>query len=63
MGKKKWFYCRHCNMWLFDDEQTCNDRCIYCGRKYEKSTEENQLFPNEVAKEIIEKEIRHDRVD
>lgn len=60
---KKWFYCRHCNMWIFDTEQNADKGCIYCGHKYEASSYEAQLFPNEVAKEIIEKELRNDRID
>ena len=63
MGKKRWYYCRHCNMWMLDDEQTCRNKCIYCGRKYETSLDENQLIPNVVAKEIIERVIRNDRID
>ena len=59
----KWFYCRQCNLWSLRQQMTVN-RCPYCGREYESYLDVTSgLVPKKIMKEIIERDLKHDRTN
>ena len=51
----KWIdgYCRDCNRWVRQKQQT-HDCCPYCGQEFETTTEILPWFPKNVMNTIIE---------
>lgn len=59
----KSFYCRRCNLWLLQQQMTVN-RCPYCGQEYEAALDvKSALLPKKIIKEIIERDLKHDRTN
>ena len=62
MAQERWYYCRVCHIWVCDDPKYA-DKCPFCSHKYEISRDPNSMmFSEAVSKNIIEKEIKNDRV-